>query len=171
MQKRDRTLLLFRKNCEGYFVDNKGNILAARSPHGFVLFPGGGIDAGETPEEGMLRETLEETGAIVGDLKLLDIITFTWEKDWAKTEKQKKRYEEFQGDEMYFFSGTVKSLKEGTSVKEDHWGKDKFLPLNEVISLLKLQLQPNDTDRSYRRCQLHFLNFLLRKAGDVIIHS
>lgn len=34
-------------------------------------FPAGGIEAGETPEEAAVRETVEETGLVVTSIKLL----------------------------------------------------------------------------------------------------
>jgi 8-oxo-dGTP pyrophosphatase MutT (NUDIX family) len=62
--------------------------LAQNTGRGYVLFPGGGIDREELPEEGILRETFEETGAIIKNLKKIGIIRFDWGEDWAKTENK-----------------------------------------------------------------------------------
>ena len=86
----DRSKLPFRKNCEGYFVDGKGNVLARKTEYDVVVFPGGGVDDGEDVDKAIIRETFEETGAIVKNIKKLGNLKFVWSEDWAQTEKQKK---------------------------------------------------------------------------------
>ena len=54
-----------------------GKLLMVRSErHGYYKFPGGGIEAGETHEETLIRETKEETGArvIAGTMKELGFV-------------------------------------------------------------------------------------------------
>lgn len=47
-------------------------------------FPGGKVDFGETPEESVAREILEETGVSVKVVKLLPRVwTSYWEYDWG----------------------------------------------------------------------------------------
>nr|VFK59146.1 MAG: ADP-ribose pyrophosphatase YjhB, NUDIX family [Candidatus Kentron sp. UNK]VFK69042.1 MAG: ADP-ribose pyrophosphatase YjhB, NUDIX family [Candidatus Kentron sp. UNK] len=49
---------------EGAVIDDKGNILLMQRPDsGLWIPPGGTLDVGETPAEGVAREVLEETGA------------------------------------------------------------------------------------------------------------
>ncbi len=155
----DRSKLPFRKNCEGYFTDGKGNILAKKSEEGIVMFPGGGIDDGESIEKGMIRETLEEAGAIVGELKKLGKLNLVWAPNWAKTEKQKKRYEIYQGDEMNFFSGPIKGFASEKSNEEDAWTDGKFMKLDEVIKWVESDLA-REKDNEYRKAQLKFLKNL-----------
>src|SRR3989344_9180786 len=106
----DRSKLPFRKNCEGYFVDGKGNVLARKTEYDVVVFPGGGVDDGEDVDKAIIRETFEETGAIVKNIKKLGNLKFVWSEDWAQTEKQKKRYEIYQGEDMHFFSGMIEKI-------------------------------------------------------------
>jgi 8-oxo-dGTP pyrophosphatase MutT (NUDIX family) len=40
--------------------------------------PGGGLDPGETPTEGVVREVLEETGQVVDGVRLVDVMTHHW---------------------------------------------------------------------------------------------
>ncbi len=40
--------------------------------------PGGGLDPGETPTEGVVREVLEETGQMVDEVRLVDVMTHHW---------------------------------------------------------------------------------------------
>lgn len=83
--KYSRGSLPFRKNCEGYFVDDKGRILAQDSGKGYIIFPGGGVNEDETPERGLLREAFEETGVVIeGKLKKLGVLHIIWGKDFIK---------------------------------------------------------------------------------------
>ncbi len=86
-----RNHLPFRRNTEGYFLDKDNNILAQISKECYLIFPGGGIEEQETPEQGLIRETLEETGAIIKEpLEALGKLKIVWDEQWAKTDKQKK---------------------------------------------------------------------------------
>ncbi len=40
--------------------------------------PGGGLDPGESPTEGVVREVAEETGQVVDDVRLVDVMTQHW---------------------------------------------------------------------------------------------
>ncbi len=40
--------------------------------------PGGGLDPGESPTDGVLREVAEETGQVVDEVRLVDVMTQHW---------------------------------------------------------------------------------------------
>lgn len=69
-------------------VTIKGNkVLLVRSEYGgkeFFLFPGGGLEFGETLEECAIRETFEETGIRVKIKKLIHINEYIYKSDWTK---------------------------------------------------------------------------------------
>lgn len=156
-----REKLPFRINCEGYFLNSKGEILAKDSSKGFIMFPGGGIDNNENIESAMIRETKEETCFIPKNLKKLGNIRIVWEKDWAKTEKQKARYEKFQGDEMHFFSGEIdKNEKLEKSNEEDTWFGEKFMNIKEVINIIEKSRPFEQSVKEYREMQLKYLKSL-----------
>jgi len=154
MVLKERENLPYRKNTEGYFIDNKGNILSKDSKQSYIIFPGGGINEGETPEQAVLRETFEETGAIIENLRLLGKLVLPYSKNWAKTQKQKSRYEKFQGDEMYFFAGNIKEFRENKK-EEDSWHGEKLMPVEKVIKILTLLKKDK-----YKKAQLKYLKEL-----------
>ena len=106
----ERLNLPFRKNCEGYFYDGKGNILAKDNGKGILLFPGGGINENENPEQAIIRETFEETGAVIKNLRKLGELKFIWGENWAQSEKQRNRFHHYKGEEMTFFSGEISTF-------------------------------------------------------------
>ncbi|MFH1175586.1 MAG: NUDIX hydrolase [bacterium] len=55
-------------------VDGKGKVLLChRTEHNFWALPGGGLEKGETPWEGVIREVKEETGLNVEVERLIDV--------------------------------------------------------------------------------------------------
>lgn len=158
---KERNMLPFRINCEGYIIDGKGNILALDSGKGYIIFPGGGIDENETPEEGMAREIFEETGAIVTNISKLAVLKIIWGQKWAKTEKQKKRYELFQGDEMHFFKGFIKEFKNNSFQEDDYWKGKKLMPIKEVIEIIENSKPFSKDEEKYRETQIKLLKEIL----------
>ena len=154
-----RLKLPFRLNCEGYFIDGEGNILAKYMPGGWVCFPGGGVDGGETPRSAVVRETHEETGAVVEVKKGYGVLNFVWDENWAKTEKQKRRYQQYQGEEMHFFSGIIEKFNEIVEKDEDYWEGDKLQPIDKVIEAIR---KNKESERliEYRNSQIKFLESL-----------
>ncbi|TAL51021.1 NUDIX domain-containing protein [Patescibacteria group bacterium] len=52
-------------------------------PYPFLSFPGGCIEPGETPQEAVVREVLEETGYSRGTLQLLHVQNPLQSQDWS----------------------------------------------------------------------------------------
>lgn len=64
---------IFRPKAHGVkcVIQNDGRILMIRNTYGhkFWTFPGGGVDKGETAEQAIRREIMEEVGVTVRDLR------------------------------------------------------------------------------------------------------
>jgi 8-oxo-dGTP pyrophosphatase MutT (NUDIX family) len=158
----DRTQLPFRVNCEGYFIikdehSTEVRILAMNTNKGYMLFPGGGVDKGETPIQAITRETFEETGAILSNIKQLGKVEFIWDEDWAVSDKQKRRYTQFKGEEMHFYTGEITHFEEIKNIQEDTWQGEKLMNVKEVIKAIE-DTKPFSKDiKPYREAQLKYL--------------
>ena len=156
----DRTNLPYRKNCEGYFL-YKDRVIVKKQ-EGYLEFPGGGVDENEDPEKALLREAYEEAGVIIeGKMKKIGVLHFIWDKEWAKTEKQKQRYNHFKGEEMHFFAGKVKNLvsPKGDS-HEDGWKGEITIPIAKAIKLIESGKPFSRDIKEYREFQLKALKSL-----------
>ena len=114
---------------------------------------GGHMEAGETPEECIRREALEETGLHLTDLKLRGIITFILPK-W--------------GDELTFLY--TASAEDGT-VRETDEGVLRWIPIPEVKDL---ELWPGDRiflPLLESRRDVFSLKLIYNGADELIGHS
>lgn len=119
------------------------------------MFPGGGMDKRETPEEALRREVLEETGAILEEnLECLEKIYFDWDENWAKTEKQRKRYKVYRGEEMHIFRGEIVKLVRPRGDPSDVWKGKKFMEIDEAIRLINTARTSSSDMKKYLRIQL-----------------
>jgi 8-oxo-dGTP pyrophosphatase MutT (NUDIX family) len=79
--------------AEGVYAIDKGD---------YILFPGGGIDDGEQPRDGAIRETIEEANRHPINVTPSGVVESVWPKDsgnefWDDSE--------FDGERTYFFLG------------------------------------------------------------------
>lgn len=114
-----------------YGVLRKGDeVLLTRSRFGdrtFINFPGGGVDIGEGPGEGLLREFREETGLEVRPARLLHAS----EKAHLSTQSP------IQIVSLYWLvervSGELRAAGNGDDVLELFWRPLSALPLSEMF--------------------------------------
>jgi 8-oxo-dGTP pyrophosphatase MutT (NUDIX family) len=113
-----RELLPYRKEVSIFLI--KGNKVMAQDNGKFIIFPGGGVDTGETLKTALKREVLEETGVIINnDLSFISDVKSDFYQEWADiSDKRKKRYNKFKGGHIFIFVGTVKEIKNPLLMKE-----------------------------------------------------
>lgn len=158
----NRLKLPYRKEVSVFLID--GNKVMAQNKKTFMVFPGGGVDKGESLEQALRREVIEETGVIINkDLKLIVDVKSDFYPDWAKvSEKRKKRYKKFRGGHIYIFVGTVKDVVNPTSDEGDDWKGKMWMPIKKVISLIeKQEKKEHINSRAFRAAQKAILNTLL----------
>ena len=111
---------------------NEDKVLLVRSQYKgeeFFLFPGGGIEFGETLEEGAIRETFEETGIKVKIKKLIHINEYIYRKDWTK-----------RSVTLFFLAEPIDEKAINTQTTDG--GKIKEAVWMEIENLDKIDLRP-----------------------------
>ncbi len=158
----NRMELPYRKNCEGYFLYKDRYVIAQDTGLGYIEFPGGGVD-GDDVADAMRREATEETGAVIADLAEYELIYFDWGPTWAKTDKQKMRYQQFRGEEMHLFTGVVTDLNEPTGDLESGepgWPGERFIDKDELIQSIEAMRPFTPEMYDYHEKQLEILRSL-----------
>jgi len=128
----------------------------------YLSFPGGGIDAGETPLQGAKRECIEEVGAKLKFLKHIITVCWDWFPEWADTPKRKERYMKFRGEKIHIMVGEVDKFVKPTSTEGDAWVNGK--KLMSITSAVKVMSNNVENDHKnmypYRIAQLTVLNMI-----------
>lgn len=170
----DRSELPYRPIAECYLVyDNDGNKELIAQNHGhYIMFPGGGIDEGETPEQAAKREIEEEVGLILEkDPVVVTEVKWDWMPEWASNEKRKKRYEQFRGEHVYMLTGVIKKRKEATATEEegDKWSGNISMPFDELIKIHKEQSEKDHPNTlPYRLAQKSVIGTVAACVGNNI---
>lgn len=124
-------------------------LLVSSRYHGeeFYLFPGGGVEFGETIEEAAIRETFEETGVKVKIKNLFHVNEYIYAKDWNK-----------RSVSMFFIAEVVEILEPTTNdngkIKEVRWIKlseldDYDIKPKRIADMLKISSNLNDKRERY----------------------
>ncbi len=140
--------LPYRKVGECYLL-YKGKIIAQDAGH-YLSLPGGGIDKGETPQEGATRELMEELGAVLkGKLLIINEMNWDWDKSWANTEKRKARFMKFRGEKVISLFGIVDKFVKPTSDEGDAWTGNKLMSISKAQKLAKKFLEKHTPPNQY----------------------
>ena len=161
--------LPFRPTSDCFLLYN-GKLVAQDMGH-YIAFPGGGVDPGEKPIEAATRELMEEVGAILKEpMKSLGEVTWVWNPEWADTPKRQKRYQQFQGERVYFFTGEVDRFVGATSDEGDAWEGNLLMDIQDAIDYLhkaKANLEYNNQEK-YIDYQIQCLEELKPKSNPPI---
>lgn len=117
-----------KQSVEGRVVDEVLQLGLVHTPRGRFL-PGGGIEGGESHEEAIKREFIEEIGR---DVKVLSFVT---QANQAGLTPRTQRYVVLQG---YFYLVEILGPK-GQQVEEDH--ELRWIDLDEALTSLRLMNQ------------------------------
>lgn len=100
--------LLYRKNVAAFVLNEHRQILICERSDipGAWQVPQGGIDEGETPEETLRRELMEETG--ISKFKLIGTLDNPISYDWPKRLHSRG----YKGQEQYYFLIQINSSQE-----------------------------------------------------------
>lgn len=165
----NRGNLPFRPTSDCFLLYN-GKLVAQDMGH-YIAFPGGGVDPGEEPIEAATRELMEEVGAILKEpMKSLGEVTWVWNPEWADTPKRQKRYQQFQGERVYFFTGEVDRFVGATSDEGDAWEGNLLMDIQDAIDYLhkaKANLEYNNQEK-YIDYQIECLEELKPKSNPPI---
>ncbi len=74
--------------CKGFIFNTSGQLLLVKKQSrpnrvGHWDIPGGGLEVGEQPGQGLVREIMEETGLSLNSFELLDVISDTTKRGFS----------------------------------------------------------------------------------------
>lgn len=121
----------------GFFFSKDNKVLLGKNRQGGVyegsyVVPGGGIDEGETKEEALRREMLEETGVDIasGDIDLVNTATGEHEKTLRDTGERV-----FAQMTFYDYRIRIPQNADDIEVKaEDDWSEPAWFSADEIRS-------------------------------------
>lgn len=131
MKFENKEVTIMRNRGSVVIIENKQVALIKRRKGNSVyyVFPGGGIEIGETPEEGAKRETLEELGV---EVQIDDCIAEV----------------NYHGIQYYFLAeiiGGVFGTGEGEEYKDHTKNRETYLPIwVDINKLLSMNVIPRE---------------------------
>ena len=134
-----------RPTVKGLVLDADGNI-CVYTIHGRSLFPGGGIEGDETPEQAFMRECKEEIGC---DVKIISVL--------GKANEYRKRPGK-KYDITFFIAEVIGEKGTPTTTQIDELGiKIEWLPAEKIYSILENQIHTlaKDVYMPYFACRTH----------------
>lgn len=123
----------FRPCVLAVFTNERNLVLVAErvTPRGAWQFPQGGIEAGESPEQAIVREMKEELGLEPDELEILCRAARSVRYEWPPERKTKGSYgEKFRGQDQVWF---LLRLRSGAAPRLD-LATDKEFRATEWVS-------------------------------------
>ena len=138
--------LPYREKAE-VSIRGPGETVVAQDVNGYLEFPGGGLNKGETPSAAAAREVLEETGITLKNLKPVGRSKFDFPESWNKN--LGSWLKKWRGMDVHHFTAEPVSIEAPTSEEGDDWKKVEFKPVAGILS--SLQGKSNDKETMQTR--------------------
>lgn len=139
-----------RPTVKAIVTDNEGKIALLGVQNHRTLFPGGGVESGETLEQALVRECKEEIGCDVEITKEIGL-------GIQYRAKSSQRY-----DVYFFVTKVIGEKDEGTTTQKDEQGAIlKWLSPDEILTMLESQMH-EIKDNEYAphfNCRTHLAAF------------
>ena len=151
-----------KKGVTTYTINRNGYHLTIDNLNAYVCSQCGETLLDEKAVES-IQQIIIELDNRLKNLQKIGELKFVWGPNWAKTEKQKKRYKEFQGEDMIFFTGEIDEFVNVKNSNEDSWNGEKLIKISDAVKFIESE-SFDEHNKKYREFQLSSLKNLL--TGD-----
>ena len=152
-----------RRRVEVFITDDKGRIFASKDKKtgGFQL-PGGGIDDGETINQAANRESKEEVGLSIKNIKGVNIPpkNILWGKALAKWMNDKGR--KHDGNKTYYRTAKIDKVDKSVLGVDGDEMDGEFFTKKEMLNGLKSSLSSKDKFKPFRESDVEVLSKIRR---------
>jgi mutator protein MutT len=130
--------LPYRQSVYGFILNDKNQILLVFKKNSKMWdFPGGGIDTGESLEQAIRREVLEELG--INNISILHISNLTYKYDWPEKEMEKnfnKTGVWRRGQEQHFVIIKLEGADNEIRLQEEELLESRWVSFSDIKSYL-----------------------------------